>query len=184
MYYAAFLTWAALCLVVFSPVAAKDRVSEPLKTVYTSLETKNCKAQKSGGDDGYFGRCKGVGGYQLELLEGDLRQTINVIDPKKKKTELNLWHSVSSGFSTIGDKAEWRVSGEGKAEIPRALIVRFNASENPEDSTKITSYLVVIKISAAETCVTDIIKPKKKQNEEARELSNTATSRACYQKPE
>ncbi len=179
MHFSAALPRISFFVLLSAALWAGETAQAKLRTEYTSLETKNCKALKSGAEDSYAGRCKGVAGYQLELLEGDLRQSLNIINPAKKKTELNLWHSVSGGFSTIGDKAEWRLENDGKKDIPRALIVRFNASENPEDSTKITSYLVVIKITAGEICVTDIVKPKAKQNEEARSLSDTAAHRPC-----
>ena len=145
------------------------------KSIYTGTTDKDCKATKKSSDDGYIGICKGTGGYSLELLEGDLRQTINVITPNKKKSELNLWSNVSSGFSSIGAKAEWRMKGIA----PVALIIRFNASENPEDSSKITSYLVVSKITKTSACITDIVKPSPTQNTEAQQLADAAISKPC-----
>lgn len=146
-------------------------------SIYTSLDTKNCKTLESSneGAGSYRGRCAGFGGYKLDVLEGDIRQTINVIAPNKKSFELTLWTVVSSGFSSVGQKAEWRVSGK----TPRALIVRFNASENPEDSSKITSYLVVAKITKSEVCVTDIIKPNSNQNAQAQKLADVAATKPC-----
>ena len=144
-------------------------------SVYTGTTAKDCKATKESKDDGYIGICKGVGGYSLELLEGDLRQTVNVITPNKKKSELNLWSNVSSGFSSVGAKAEWRMKGIA----PMALIIRFNASENPEDSTKITSYLVVSKITKTSACITDIVKPGATQNAEAQQLADAAIGKPC-----
>jgi hypothetical protein len=75
-----------------------------------------------------MGECPGVGGYKLHLLEGDLRQSINVIDPDRRKTELTL-SNVSGGFSSIGPTAEWRMNGK----TPVALIISFSVSENPEE---------------------------------------------------
>lgn len=145
------------------------------KSVYTSTDAKDCKAAKESSDDSYIGICKGIGGYKLELLEGDLRQTINVIAPNKKKFELNLWSVVSSGFSSVQPKVEWRLKGT----IPFALILRFNASEDPADSTKITSYLVVAKVSKKSACVTNIVKPSKTQNAEAQKLGDASASTPC-----
>ena len=129
----------AVILTAFLAIGA----SAQLKPVYTETSAKVCKATKESKDGNYVGICPGTGGYKLEFLEGDLRQTLNVIAPSKKKSELNLWSSVSSGFSSIGEKIEWRVKGS----TPQSFIVRFNASENPDDSTKITSYLVVVKVA-------------------------------------
>lgn len=148
-----------------------------MKSVYTGLTDKDCKASSVPVEDGYSGLCPGIAGYTLELVEGDLRQTVNVITPDKKKHELELWSNVSSGFSSLGAKAEWRIQGKR----PVALIMRFNASENSEDSSKITSYLIVVKISRADVCIVDILKPSKTQNIDARKLADTPAKRVCQQ---
>ncbi len=145
------------------------------KSIYTGTTDKDCKATKESSDDGYVGLCKGTAGFNIELIEGDLRQTVNVITPSKKKIELNLWSTVSSGFSSVGAKAEWRMKGK----VPTALIIRFNASGNPEDSSIITSYLVVIKLSKSTACITDIVMPSKTQNAEAQKLADAASGKSC-----
>lgn len=151
-------------------------VSAQNTSVYTNLDGKGCKTLESNPNEGgsFLGECKGVGGYKLQVLEGDLRQSINVIDPKGKKTELNLWN-VSGGFSSLGEQAEWRM----KRKTPVALIVRFNVSENPEDSSKVTSYLAVVKITKDEICVTDALKPTRSHNFEARRAADKAATRSC-----
>ena len=63
--------------------------------------------------------------------------------------------------------------------VPVALIVRYNASENPEDSNKTTSYLAVAKITAEEICVTDKISPGASANEDAQRAADAATTKAC-----
>lgn len=145
------------------------------KSIYTGTTPKDCKPTKESSDDGYVGLCKGVGGYNLILLESDLRQTIDVIAPNKKETELKFWSNVSSGFSSIGEKVEWRMKGK----TPIAFIVRFKASENAEDSTKITSYLVVVKLAKSTACITDIVKPSKTQNLEAQKLADAVATKSC-----
>ncbi|HMS43219.1 MAG TPA: hypothetical protein PKE69_23525 [Pyrinomonadaceae bacterium] len=145
------------------------------KSTFTSLETAKCKTTESNEEEGgsYIGECPGVGGYKLELTEGDLRQTINVIAPNKKKFELNF-SQVSGGFSTLGEKAEWRMKGDS----PVALIVRFNVAD-AEDSTKNTSHLIVSKVSATAACITDVVKPGAGQNEEAQKLADAASTKPC-----
>jgi hypothetical protein len=145
------------------------------KSVYTGTTVKDCKPTKESTDGGYVGLCNGTGGYKLKFMEGDLRQTLNVITPGKKEVELNLWSTVSSGFSSIGEKVEWRMKGT----VPMSFIVRFNASENPDDSTKITSYLVVVKLAKTSACITDIVKPSKTQNLEAQKLADAASKKPC-----
>jgi hypothetical protein len=150
------------------------------KSVYTGLSDKICKTAEFTEDEGgsYRGICPGVGGYKLELIEGDLRQTIIIVDPKKKEHNLKFWE-IFGGFSAVDQKAEWRTKG-GK---PYALIVRLNVNEDPEKIEKRTLYLLVAKITPTETCVTDVIKPSRTQNVDARRAADAAASKPCYQRP-
>ena len=145
------------------------------KSVYTSTTTKACRTIHSNPNEAgsYEGECPGVGGYRVRLLEGDIRQTLNIISPSKKKSELNFW-GFYDGFSTVGEKIEWRIKGG----VPVALITRFNVANN-EDSSKNTSYLMVSKIGKIKSCVTDVVLPGKDQNEKARELADAASTKPC-----
>jgi hypothetical protein len=143
------------------------------KSTYTSLAADKCKVSKESGDDGYIGICEGVGGFKLEISEGDLRQNIKVISPTKKKFDLNLW-GFYGGFSSVGDKAEWRVKGT----VPNALIVRFSVSD-AEDSSKTTSYLMVAKVSKTSACVVDVVMPSKTQNADAQKIADKASTMTC-----
>lgn len=145
-------------------------------SVYTNLDGKGCKTLESNPNEGgsFLGECKGIGAYKLQTLEGDLRQSINVISPKGKKTALNFWN-ISGGFSSLGKQAEWRMEGK----TPVAMIVRFNVSENPEDSSKTTSYLVVVKITKEAICVTEALKPTRSHNYEARKAADKSAAKPC-----
>jgi hypothetical protein len=74
-------------------------------SVYTSTKTGACKTIRSSseGTGSYVGECPGVGGYRIRLIEGDIRQTIDIVTPAKKKFELNFWNIYSS-FSSVGEK--------------------------------------------------------------------------------
>jgi hypothetical protein len=167
---------------------ALPAVAAPAKvdSIYTSLKTTDCKTLEFNENEGgsYKGRCPGTAGYQLLSMEGDLRQSLTVIDPKGKEFPLDLWTNVSGGFSALGEKAEWRVKKEGSKTKPIALIVRFNVSEDPEKPEKTTSYLVVSKITPTEICVTDVVKPSSTANEQARTLADRAASKACKTPPQ
>lgn len=151
------------------------------RSVYTSLEAKQCrtiKTETTGAGD-YEGRCRGVTGYSLVLLEGDLRQNILVVTPKGAKHSLDLWDVISGGFSFVGPKAEWRMARRSGKLSTVALIIRYNASEDPEHPDKKTSYLAVAKITASEICVTDKISPSANANEEARRAADSAANKPC-----
>jgi hypothetical protein len=162
--------------VIFCILILTTFASAQIKSVYTSLSDKACKTIESNPDEGgsYLGECPGAAKYKLQLLEGDLRQSVNVISPKGKKSELNIWHTFG-GFSSVGQKAEWRM----KNGVPIALIIRFNVSENPEDATKVTSYLIVSKITKADACITDVVPPGKTQNAKARKLADASSAKPC-----
>ncbi len=147
------------------------------RSVYTPIGDKQCRVIKSAerGDEGYEARCRGIRGYTLLLSEGDLRQNITVITPNGAKHSLDLWDVVSGGFSSVGPKAEWRMM----KSVPVALILRYNANEDPEKPDKRTSYLAVAKITPTEICVVDKISPGATANEEARRAADSATIRPC-----
>ena len=155
--------------------------AQPTRSVYTNLGDKYCRLIKSDPTEAgeYFGRCQGTAGYHLLLAEGDLRQNLTVVTPRGKQHSLELWTIVSSAFSSLGQKAEWRVKGQK----PVALIVRYNASEDVDHPDNRTSYLVVTKITPTEICVTHKIPPGSKANEEARQLADEATHKPCLKAP-
>ena len=167
-------------LMLFFAVSGSAQ-KQKIESLYSDLNTKVCKTieQSDEGTGSYRGECKGIGGYKLQVTEGDIRQSIDVIAPNKKKFELDLIGNVSTAFSSVGEKAEWRVTRKGKTITPTALIVRYNTSENPDDSSKLTSYLVVAKITKNEICITDVIKPAANANEEARKLADASVAKPC-----
>jgi hypothetical protein len=152
--------------------------ASPVTSVYSSLS--GCKLVKTG-RDWSVQACRGVGGYNLQLEYDDSRESITVFTPDRQKHPLNLWSVVSSGFSSVGQKAEWRVTTKNGKQVPIALIVRFGASENPEDSSKVTSYLVVAKITPQKICVTDKITPSATANEEARRAADASADKPCME---
>lgn len=164
---------AAIGLASFITAAAQNT------SVYTSTSTRACKTiESSSKEAGYYrGRCPGAGGYKLELIEGDIRQTLNVITPAKKKFELNFWQ-YNGNFSAIGDKVEWRL----RKGVPVAIIARFNVAD-ASGATKGSSFLIVSRVSPQESCVVDIIEPVAKQNEKARASADAASGKQCLALP-
>lgn len=150
-------------------------------SVYSDLAAKKCKTLSIQEDEGSGSvqECPGVAGYKLLVEEGDLRQSITVVAPDGSKHELSLWSVVSSAFSTVGDRAEWRVRRRGGRLEPYALIVRFNASESPENVQKTTSYLAVARLAPGPVCVTDKIKPSSRANVLARQAADASGKKPC-----
>ncbi|MDQ3180884.1 MAG: hypothetical protein M3Q33_10230, partial [Acidobacteriota bacterium] len=121
----------------------------------------------------HTGKCKGVGGFDLEVYLDDERNSIGIVLPSKKIVGLDLW-SYFGNFSALGETAEWRMKGKK----PVALIVRLNVSDQGDEKPP-TSYLIVSKISAANVCVTDIVKSGKNQNAQAQRLADKASGKLC-----
>src|SRR6185503_16181435 len=165
-------------------VCAATAAAQSNRSVYTSIGEKYCRTLKSAeaGDDGLEARCHGAAGYSLILSEGDLRQNLTVITPKGKEHSLELWSVVSSGFSSVGPKVEWRLATENGEATPVALIIRYNTSEDAESPNKNTSYLAVDKITATEICVTDKISPGPTANEDARRAADAASTKPCLKR--
>jgi hypothetical protein len=163
-----------VCVVVVS--------AQSNRSVYTNLGEKSCKTIKADSSEAgsYEAICPGVGGYKLQVEEGDLRQNIQVITPGGQKQSLDLWTVVGSSFSSLGEKAEWRVRTQKGKVVPVALIIRYNLS-NPEDSTKISSYLAVAKITPSKSCVTEKIPPGAGANVAARAAADKSADKPCLE---
>lgn len=146
------------------------------ESVYTDLAPDRCKTieeREEGASS--VQKCAGVGGYALLVEDSDSRQSVTVVGPDGRKHPLDYWQVITTGFSSLGEKAEWRVEKKGARVRPYALIVRVNASENPEKPEEKTSYLAVAKLTSAEVCVT----AKVKTNEEARRAADASAAKPC-----
>lgn len=144
---------------------------------YSSIELRHCKLLESD-SMGSVQSCPAFRGITVKVIEGDLRQTIN-LTRKNKEYPLNLWHKISPVFSLLGTKIEWRHT-KGKPEDIKGIIVRFNASEGMHESAKITSYLAVIKISANNICVIGKVAPQARQNQKARDMLDGSNNMPCF----
>lgn len=168
---ALFILGCAVPLLAYVPAA---------DSVYTDIAPARCKTIETHEEgSSSVQKCPGVAGYGLLVEDSDSRQSVTVVSPDGKKHPLNYWQVITTGFSSLGEKAEWRVEKKGGKLRPFALIVRVNASENPEKPDEKTSYLAVAKITASAVCVTD----KVQTNEEARAAADAAAGKPCL-KPE
>ena len=169
-------TVTLLVIVLLASIAAN---AQSVTSVYTDLDDKKCKTLELTDEEGgsYKGECKGVGGYKLHVIEGDLRQTVTIVDPKGKEHPLEFW-DLTGAFSAVGDKAEWRMRGNK----PIALIVRLTVNERVDDPAYVKGYLVVAKITPEATCVTHFLPPTRSHNYEARKAADNAASRPCLKR--
>ena len=160
---------------VVPATAAKPKVAYVVSSLRTASACKKV-AGPAAGEEGDFAtfRCPGTAGYRLILGYDDSRENLTVVAPGGKQSDLELWTRVGSTFSSLGESVEWRVVGG----TPVALTVRYVLSGSDDSGTS-TSWLVVVKITAARTCVTTMVPPGPEQNAKARALAATATTKPC-----
>lgn len=162
----------ALFALVACTAAAQPR------SVYTALD--RCTTTELNADEGWSTqRCPGTAGYTLLVHEGDLRQSVDVVAPGGAVYPLDFWSVITSAFSSVGPRAEWRVVGRR----PVALIVRVNASESPEHPERTTSRLAVARVSARGACVVARVEPAADMNAQARRLADRAARMPCLASP-
>jgi hypothetical protein len=145
---------------------------------YTSIAQKDCQTLESD-NLGSIQECEGFADMKVTVIEGDVRQSI-ALTRADKKYELNFWNRVSSGFSSLGLTLEWRYK-RNQSDSPFALIVRLEVNEDEEDLDKVTSYLVVSKITDKEICVVGKIDPQANQNIIAQKMAESATEMSCLE---
>ena len=150
-----------------------------ITSVYTGLTTRECKTVRIDKESGSSSqRCEGVAGYKLLVEDSDNRMSVTVVDPGGQRHPLDFWSVITPNFSTLGTKAEWRIARKMGRAVPVALIVRVDAIESPETS-KVTSYLAVAKITEQSVCVIDKIGPIQNANQKAREVADLYATKTC-----
>lgn len=162
--------------------AAAHSNAQAVQSLYSDLTGAKCKSVASSGESGgewSTTRCPGAAGFQLVVHDDDSRQSVTVVRPDGTEHPLELWQTVSGAFSTVGQRAEWRVRRGGGKDEPLALIVRFNYQASPDTPDKNVSSLVVAKIIPGTICVTDVIRPGADANERARRAADSSASRPC-----
>ncbi|MBY0238455.1 MAG: hypothetical protein K2X55_03980 [Burkholderiaceae bacterium] len=143
-------------------------------SIYTPIAGKAC-AERT--DDAVTGArtadCPGVHGFRLHVMEDDDRSSVSVVTPGGRVLPLNYWDVITRGFSTLGAKAEWRVTKAGGKSVPVALIVRVNALEQRDPaSPKRVPILAVARISLDAACVVRAVDARASDaNQQARKFA-------------
>jgi hypothetical protein len=150
-----------------------------ITSVYTSLAPKQCRTLPTDRESGDVAlRCAGVADYRLLAIDSDSRMSLTLVFPDKSLHPLDFWTYVTSHFSRLGGNAEWRVRQAGGKPAPIALFSEWNAMEDPDSSAE-RPYLIIVKIDAAGTCVTDKILRDGGAQEKARIAADAAADSPC-----
>ncbi len=149
---AAALTVSVSC----APAVPDSLAADGLRSVYTSIAPEACTTVKVDLESaGSEQECPGVGGYELRVLDSDARMSVTVRAPDGAEHPLNLWSTITSAFSSLGDRVEWRVRGAEGRVVPVALVVEVLANEEPERPEAQTLYRAVARVGPDGSCVTD-----------------------------
>ena len=163
------------------PTAGALPAGDAIDSVYTDIADSKCTTIAVGEEaGGTTQRCPGIAGYALLVEDDDARMSVTVMAPNGERHPLNYWEVITSAFSTLGAKAEWRVTQRSGEFTPLALIVRVNANES-DDPGVVASYLAVAKITPQATCVTDKIAAGADMNLRARRAADTSAGRPCLE---
>lgn len=123
-------------------------------TVTTDLHGKACKILSFDRETGAATRqCNGVAGYKLLVHDEDGRTSIDVVPPARRNLPLNFWDVVSSGYSTVGRKAEWHMVKRHGKMVPVGLVVRVNTVDAVADRYKRGALTTVTRIAEDGACV-------------------------------
>ncbi|MEZ5818048.1 MAG: hypothetical protein R3D44_13285 [Hyphomicrobiaceae bacterium] len=137
---------AALAALGMAPVAAN-----PLKSLYTTIDLRECRRTDKGPPPGGAWLCAGLDGYPVYIAEGDLRTFVSVgRHPQKRRAAQQTLKAPNSLFQGVSRRAtlEWRfVRRDGKV-LPFATIQRF-FTRNGTDAGEV---LVVTKVTPTEDC--------------------------------
>ncbi len=160
------IQWLAIAAFLPASAAAQPSASADRQSRYTSLDA--CEVIATAPEEAGYSRsaCPGLGGYSLEFVVADGRENLVVMSPGGAQQSLGLPSLMGGGFSALGRTIEWR--GEKANRLsPDALIVRYNAVEDPLRPGQPTSYLLVVSLSAP-PCLAARVPPARAQNELAR----------------
>ncbi len=170
----------AICTLscAFSNLASANSVD----SIYTGLSSNRCKTIEVDKETSSSVRkCAGVADYSLLVQDADARESVTVLTPDGQQHSLKYSQVITPAFSTLGEKAEWRVENRGGKVLPIALIVRVYANENPNLPNQRTSYLAVAKITPENICVTKKVKGGEKANQEARRAADASAKKPCLE---
>jgi hypothetical protein len=175
------VTRSVLVLAMLVAACVDGETQFAVSSIYTDLMGSNCGQVSENRETGAtVHRCDGVVGWNLLVLYDDQRMSVTVVAPDGRQSPLAYWDTVSSGFTSLGPRAEWRVRKNGNQTTPVALIVRVNASEAKAAGERTrTSYLAVAKISGSTACVTRRIEPSSDANEQARRSADNESQTSC-----
>ena len=100
------ITFIVSSFLIFFTLEANERDFSANTSSYTSIDEKDCITLDSD-NVGSIQECESFAGIIVKVIEGDIRQSI-ILTRDEKEYDLDFTSTVSSAFSSLGLKIEWR----------------------------------------------------------------------------
>jgi hypothetical protein len=146
-----------LTILAFLVAGSSIAFAEQITSVYSDFDLKKCKTLElyNGADEGEGGvwECKGIKGFDVLYLEGDLRGYI-AFGPEARSQCTSA--QTFGAFNSPGPRIEWRMEN-GK---PIATILRWLTDNGSGEEGAKQNWLVVTKINGKDACRTALIDTK------------------------
>jgi hypothetical protein len=146
--------FAALIVLGLSASAA---AAGEITSVYSDLDLKKCEALElyngEGNGEGGVWQCKGIAGFDVLYLEGDLRGFI-AFGPEARSQCTSA--QTFGAFNSPGPRIEWRMEN-GK---PIATILRWFTDNGSGEANAKQNWLAVTKLNGRDACRTALIDTK------------------------
>jgi hypothetical protein len=154
----------------------EPRIDSMYESSYTSIAQKDCQTLESD-NLGSIEECESFAGMKIIVIEGDIKQGI-ILTRDNKRYELDFRSVIAQGFISLDLELEWRYKRQ-EFDNPMAMIIRLEVNEDEEDMEKITSYLLVSKITEKEICIVGKIQIEENQDEIAYKMAEEAYKLPC-----
>jgi hypothetical protein len=145
--------------------------ADEISSVYTSLNLEQCRdiTPEDAKDYATVWRCKGYGGIDVRVAEGDLRIYVSYGPKAEQQTAAQ---ATLPQFNTIGETLEWRLAEEGGSRAPFATILHFSWDVDGKKG----STLVVTKLDKRDACHVAYVEAtgNPTANEQARAIADKA----------
>lgn len=130
---------------VFVAAVAATASAEPVSK-YSDIDLEACpKGQDFGDEPAYEAICPGPDGWELRVMEGDLRFWV---EPRRAGEQTEMHFQTLSAFNTVNSKAEWRGEIAAGSFEPYAMILRYFTDSGMGEESGKGNVLVVTKVPA------------------------------------
>ena len=169
-----------------SPNIINESATPQIETIKTELDRKNCELLDKKPSNELFDfiiRCKGPGGFDLIYRKGLIKTTLGLIPPGKNEIPLKLWDKIKApSHPGVYNLINWRVEKKAGKTKPIALIINAGADEGSYHTrNSYRSFLVIVKLSKTDSCITDFVSGKLKNSEKlALKLADESATKPCY----